>query len=93
MLPTFREDGDVVIVHKLDHSKTFLGRLYLNSANDSEANDKETKPKWKRSVYKKGDAVISCCKDDLNKTVCKRIAGVEGDMVSYRGHGKQAPKI
>jgi hypothetical protein len=44
---------------------------------------------WKRNIYKKGDAVISYCKDDLGKTVCKRVAALEGERVSYRGNGMQ----
>lgn len=79
MLPTFKEDGDVVIVERLDHSKSIIGRLLCNNK------DKDGKPR--RNFYKKGDAVISLCKDDLEKTVCKRIAAVEGDRVSYRGNG------
>ena len=92
MLPTFREDGDVVIIQKLDHSKTLLGRLFFNNEDDKQATTidmpKQT-PRWHRHVYKKGDAVIACCKDDVNKTVCKRIAGIEGDLMSFRGNGKK----
>jgi signal peptidase I len=99
MLPTFREDGDVVIIQKLDHSKTFFGRLLFNNKDDdddisisaSDEHDPTTrskpKPAWRRSVYKRGDAVISYCKDDVGKTVCKRVAALEGDMVSFRGNG------
>ena len=85
MLPTFKEDGDVVIVERLDHSKTFIGRLLYNNRDD---NNTAEPPAWKRHVYRKGDAVISFCKDDLGKTVCKRVAAVEGERVSYRGSGK-----
>lgn len=82
MLPTFKEDGDVVIVQRLDHSKRILGKLLFNT--------KDENGKARRDYYKKGDAVICYCKDDLDKTVCKRVAAVEGDRVSYRGNGNIA---
>ena len=38
--------------------------------------------------YKNGDVVISTCPYDADKTVCKRVAAVEGEYVRVRGpHG------
>lgn len=34
--------------------------------------------------YKRGDIVVCQSPDHLNKTVCKRLVGLPGDMVSYR---------
>jgi mitochondrial inner membrane protease subunit 1 len=56
MLPTFKEDGDVVVV----------SRIVPNG-------------------YKRGDVVISVCKTDPNKTVCKRISALPGDYIT-RGY-------
>lgn len=88
MLPTLKEDGDVVIVQNLDHSKSFFGRLLFNHQVDP-MSSASSSPGWKRSVcYKKGDVVVSHCKDELEKVVCKRIAAVEGERISYRGNGE-----
>ena len=89
MLPTIKNNGDVVIVKNLDHTKTFIGRLLFNNKDDDD-DDKENnneRSHWKNSPYKVGDIVISYCKDDLDKTVCKRIVAAEGDHVSYSGQG------
>ena len=32
--------------------------------------------------------MVSLCKDDLSKTVCKRVAAVEGEQMPYKGNGK-----
>jgi mitochondrial inner membrane protease subunit 1 len=58
MLPTFRADGDVVLVNKIGVR------------------------------YKTGDVVICKSKNNHAKTICKRIAGMPGDIViTHSGMG------
>lgn len=92
MIPTFREDGDTVVFMNLDHSKTLFGRLIFNVDDDlPEASglprSTDPNPSYRRGFYKKGDAIISDCKDDPNKRVCKRIAAMEGEWVTEGRNG------
>ena len=67
MLPTMKQDGDVVITQSF--TNRVLGR-----------------------PYQAGDVVICQCPYDPNKTVCKRIVAVEGDVIdphSDRYHRSQ----
>jgi signal peptidase I len=45
-----------------------------------------------RKAFKKGDVVISHCPYDIDKTVCKRIAAVEGETVIFGGQDIVVPR-